>query len=788
MSVIDSNFVQESFDPNSALSEIANRASEYNINLYDRVLRGDTLLLQGGSASIYLGNLRPGGMKVAIKTPRNNLLGGGNNIEDILREIYSWSQLRHRNVLALLGVTTKFDKTLSIVSPWMARGNARDYVQDERIDPCPLIIGIAHGLQYLHNHTPDVVLHGDLKGVVLFDRIPFQFNVLISDKGRALLTNFAFSWHVDISPGVPSSRNIGGTVNWMAPELFDGDGPTAEGDVWAFGMTALELFTRKNPFHDRFGATTIMGRIVNGPPDRPSDNDTSSRMTDTWWNILTQCWNNDPSLRPTISDVVEMVAALKCGQDSYSENSPSRADPRLVLEELTKRASQHYPDINLNGKVDRDRSYLIRGGCANVVRGTLLPECLRVAIKTARGVLPREEIVHTLKEVHVWSKLRHDNVLQLLGITTEFDLTVSIISPWMDNGNAHDYVQDSRIDPCPLIEGVAQGLSYLHSSKIIHGDMKGASTLCFWGLVPLNDGISLQYNVLISDDGRALLTDFGFSRLENSSFSISSYTHDKVRGSIRWIAPEVLDGKDSKELRAGADVWSFGMTVLELFTRADPFCGLSQVCAIMAKIVRGPPDRPSDEDTCRRLTDEWWNLCFACWNSDPFSRPTMLRIVHQITEITRSRKNSTDTITEPFETAEVTDKSFARYSVLSSSGAVQREVTAKASTTNKPVESLHMEVKSTTRANPQRNTMGASGNPTSQENPQPNTMDAPAKVQEVVDTVTVFTCRNKPLQSPVELVLTLAPEGHSNLAGPVVWQVLNRIPGGQKYAIGIPIS
>jgi len=97
-----------------------------------------------------------------------------------------------------------------------------------------------------------------------------------------------------------------------------------------------------------------------------------------------------------------------------------------------------------------------------------------------------------LKEVHVWWKLDHTNVHPLLGITTEFDLTVSIVSPWMENGNAHNHVQNKTVDPRPLvsarirsysclnttmqIEGIAEGLHYLHTHTphpIFHGDLKG---------------------------------------------------------------------------------------------------------------------------------------------------------------------------------------------------------------------------------------------------------------------------------------------------------------------------
>lgn len=51
----------------------------------------------------------------------------------------------------------------------------------------------------------------------------------------------------------------------------------------------------------------------------------------------------------------------------------------------------------------------------------------------------------------MWYKLRHANILPLLGITTQFNSTVSIVSRWMEKGNAHDYVQDSNNDPRPLV-------------------------------------------------------------------------------------------------------------------------------------------------------------------------------------------------------------------------------------------------------------------------------------------------------------------------------------------------
>ncbi|KIM61181.1 hypothetical protein SCLCIDRAFT_49614, partial [Scleroderma citrinum Foug A] len=122
------------------------------------------------------------------------------------------------------------------------------------------------------------------------------------------------------------------------------------------------------------------------------------------------------------------------------------------------------------------------------------------------------------REVYVWSKLKHINVAELLGITTAFDHTISIVSPLMSNGNTFDYVQNPDNDPRPLILGIANGLHYLHTFEkrpIVHGDVKGL-------------------NVLISGEGQALLTDFRPSFLTNSSFSMST------PGTSPWMAPEML--------------------------------------------------------------------------------------------------------------------------------------------------------------------------------------------------------------------------------------------------------
>ncbi|KAG6330192.1 hypothetical protein ID866_8899, partial [Astraeus odoratus] len=147
----------------------------------------------------------------------------------VLYEVHLWSKLEHRNILPLIGITTSFDSTVSIVSKWIASGNARDYVQDKAVDPRPLLAGIARGLVYLHNHELGPIIHGDLKGL----------NVLISDDGHALLMDFGVSYLVNSTFSLGVRPLSGGTLNWMAPELQSECSPTMSADVWSFGMTVL---------------------------------------------------------------------------------------------------------------------------------------------------------------------------------------------------------------------------------------------------------------------------------------------------------------------------------------------------------------------------------------------------------------------------------------------------------------------------------------------------------------------------------------------------------------------
>lgn len=87
--------------------------------------------------------------------------------------------------------------------------------------------GIVNGLDHIHKYG---VIHGDLKGD----------NVLLGQHLRPKLCDFGLSKFVD---GITSASKKGaGSLMWMSPELFDGDGQrTFSSDVYALAMTIVEV-------------------------------------------------------------------------------------------------------------------------------------------------------------------------------------------------------------------------------------------------------------------------------------------------------------------------------------------------------------------------------------------------------------------------------------------------------------------------------------------------------------------------------------------------------------------
>ncbi|QRV84705.1 cytoplasmic tyrosine-protein kinase BMX [Ceratobasidium sp. AG-Ba] len=280
----------------------------------------------------------------------------------------------------------------------------------------------------------------------------------------------------------------------------------------------------------------------------------------------------------------------------------SETDSETVIASLTLRGCP-----NLTDQLDLlacSKDPVSGGGLGDIYKGKLKTGA-DVAIKLARVYIGAEDhsrgqlkaIAH---ELYTWSKCNHPNVQRLYGLV-EFRGRIGMISEWEVHGNLRKYLaRNPNKDRCVISAQISDGVSYLHLSGIIHGDLK-----CD--------------NVLIGIDGVPRLVDFGNAALQEYTLVFSTSTTTSV--SLRWAAPEVMLGQT--KVSPAADVYALGMTIIETITGNVPFHGKGDPAVMYAVVsAKQHPTRP-DAHISEHSEDgrKLWSLLRQCWSFEPEQRP-----------------------------------------------------------------------------------------------------------------------------------------------------------------------
>lgn len=112
----------------------------------------------------------------------------------------------------------------------------------------------------------------------------------------------------------------------------------------------------------------------------------------------------------------------------------------------------------------------------------------------------------------------------------------------------------------------------------------------------------------------------------SDTFSAITDTLSKSASS-RWMAPELIH-EDNVELTFACDVWSFGMTMLELFTMDRPWAELKREAHVHRAM--GDGDKPARPKSCHGLTDHIWTVMVECWERHAINRPAMGTVTSNI--------------------------------------------------------------------------------------------------------------------------------------------------------------
>ncbi|KAF9259602.1 kinase-like protein [Marasmius fiardii PR-910] len=304
---------------------------------------GDHPLKYGGFADIYKG--KAGDEDVCLKVVRVHVAETEDKrkkiIADFCQEAILWTQLRHANVIPLLGVNTVlFPSCFCLVSPWMVNGDIVSFLKaNPRHDKLKAISEIMAGLEYLHSLSPPVV-HGDIKGA----------NILVSEDRCCLLADFGLAAVTaeTLSMIHSASEVMKGSIRWMAPELYASTpglkGDKTPQDVYAFACTVFEILSGKLPFFNLKGDAAVIYQVtvLRIRPERPS----GCWCPDHIWNLVEICWDENPLKRPkakALHTYLRDVMVSKKPAPFYSEQPATAASGEATRLESSSEAGPSPP-------------------------------------------------------------------------------------------------------------------------------------------------------------------------------------------------------------------------------------------------------------------------------------------------------------------------------------------------------------------------------------------------------------------------------------------------------------
>ena len=213
------------------------------------------------------------------------------------------------------------------------------------------------------------------------------------------------------------------------------------------------------------------------------------------------------------------------------------------------------------------------------------------------------------REVASMSMVSHPNLVMAHCSFVEGQF-LWVVMPFLSGGSALNIMKWSHpkgLDEASIatiLKEVLKALDYFHRNGNIHRDIKAG-------------------NILIDHNGSVKLADFGVSA---ASWGSGSKPHSTFVGTPCWMAPEVMEQVTAYDYHA--DIWSLGITVLELCHGHAPFAKYPPMKVLLMTLQNPPPQLEAEQaETGHHFSRSLRDFVSVCLQKDPKRRPSAAKLL-----------------------------------------------------------------------------------------------------------------------------------------------------------------
>jgi hypothetical protein len=267
----------------------------------DKIKLTGEVLGQGGFGVVKRGVYK--GQDVAVKLLLTQDLNDETK-KEFEREVSLMKNLHHPNIIQFIGASNVEGK-LALVTEFAPLGSLGTLLVREDIPyniKLVIVLEIARAIKFLHSNN---IIHRDVKppNILVFSLEP-KATVHVK------LTDFGTSKFVPDTSSVNMTKYTG-TAKYMAPETFGVDPRfTLSADIYSFGLLMWEVMTGLDAFSEKkYMWQSKIEKFVLSGKRMPIPEEMDPRLA----SIIEQCWGQDPTKRPSITHVIQLLSALVYG-------------------------------------------------------------------------------------------------------------------------------------------------------------------------------------------------------------------------------------------------------------------------------------------------------------------------------------------------------------------------------------------------------------------------------------------------------------------------------------------